>query len=206
MAQLDCMNTMTLYSDPSCPFCHRVRLAFAEKSVTVAIHDLSKTAWPEDIAMAIPYGKSPVLTDRDLVLFDSNIIVDYIDERFVQPPLVPYDPTLRAQLRLMRHRIDHDWYRLWPVLSGEKRGNVTTARQLIKEDLTVLSPVFETQTYFMSDQFSILDCTLAPLLWRLPMLNITLSRGSQALERYAERLFSRDSFQASLTEHERAMR
>jgi len=119
---------------------------------------------------------------------------------------MPVDPVARAKARLMLHRIDKDWYSLWHALSGRERGKTSKARKTIQEDLTVLAPLFESSPFFMSDEFSMLDCALAPLLWRLPSLNIKLPASAKAVESYAERIFKRDSFQASLSEAERAMR
>lgn len=197
---------MTLYSDPVCPFSHRTRLAIAEKDIAVTIRNSRLEPWSEEIAASVPYGKSPVLVDRDTVLFDSVIIIDYLDARFLQAPLYPLEPAAKAKLKLMLHRIDHDWYALWDALSDTKKAKIAAAKRTLREDLTVLSPLFETSQYFMSETFSMLDCSLAPLLWRLPLLNITLPDKAKAVEIYANRLFDRPSFKASLTNEERAMR
>ncbi len=197
---------MTLYSDPTCPLCHRTRMVIKEKAIATHIQDITTEDWPEEVAAALPYGKSPVLVDRELILFDANIIIAYLEERFLQQPLTPSDPASRAQMRLMLHRIDYDWYSLWEALLGNKRGQMTQARQTIRDDLTVLTPLFESTPFFMSQTPSLLDCSLAPLLWRLPMLNIKLPAKAKAVEDYAERLFARPGFQASLSDSERAMR
>ena len=166
---------MTLYSDPSCPFSHRTRIVIHEKNIDADIEDIVDGQWPEDVAAANPYGKSPILIDRELVLFNANIIIDYFDERFLQPALMPVGPVSRAKTRLMLHRIDKDWYSLWNALTGVEKGKISKARKIIQEDLTVLAPLFEESAFFMSNEFSLLDCCLAPLLWRLPMLNIKKS-------------------------------
>ena len=197
---------MTLYSDPVCPFSHRTRLAIAEKGIAVTIRNSHLEPWSEEIAASVPYGKSPVLVDRDTVLFDSVIIIDYLDARFLQAPLYPLEPAAKAKLKLMLHRIDHDWYALWDTLCDTKKAKIAAAKRTLREDLTVLSPLFETSSYFMSETFSMLDCSLAPLLWRLPLLNIMLPDKAKAVEIYANRLFDRPSFKASLTNEERAMR
>jgi stringent starvation protein A len=197
---------MTLYSDPSCPFSHRARIVIHEKNITANIEDLIDGHWPEEVAAANPYGTSPILMDRDLTLYDANIIINYFDERFLHPPLMPIDPASRAQARLMLHRIDKDWYSLWPLLTGTEKSKINKARKTIQEDLTVLAPLFDESAFFMSDEFSLLDCSLAPLLWRLPMLGIKLPTNAKAVEAYAERMFTRDSFQASLSDVERDMR
>jgi RNA polymerase-associated protein len=197
---------MTVYSDPECPFSHRTRIVIQEKNITANIEDIIDGQWPEDIAAASPYGTTPVLFERDITLFDSNIINAYFDERFLQPPLMPSDPSSRANARLMLHRIDKDWYSLLNALMGLEKGKMSKARKTVEEDLTVLAPLFTQSKYFMSNEFSLLDCSLAPLLWRLPLLKIKLPAKAKAVEDYAERIFARPSFQASLSEQERAMR
>jgi len=197
---------MTLYSDPECPFSHRARIVLHEKNISANIDDIIDGQWPEDIAAVNPYGTSPVLVDRDLVLFESTIIVNYFDERFLQPPLMPVDPASRAKARLMLHRIDKDWYSLWNALLGKEKGKATKSRKTVLEDLTVLAPLFEQSEFFMGDEFSLLDCSLAPLLWRLPSLGIKLPPKAKAVEDYAQRIFARESFQASLSDAERDMR
>lgn len=206
MADSDRRSGLTVYSDPSCPFSHRTRIVMCEKNIVANIEDIIDGQWPEDIAAINPYGTSPTLIDRNMVLFDSNIIIDYFNERFVHPPLLPMDPASRAQARLMLHRIDKDWYALWNALTGLEKGKTTKARKTVQEDLTVLAPLFAESPFFMSKDFSLLDCSLAPLLWRLPMLNIKLPAKAKAVEEYAERIFARESFQASLSDAERDMR
>ena len=197
---------MTVYSDPSCPFSHRTRIVMQEKNITANLEDIVDGHWPEDVAVANPYGTSPTLIDRDLVLYDANVIINYFDERFLHPPLMPVNPASRAKARLMLHRIDKDWYSQWQALTAAEKGKTSKARKTIQEDLTVLSPLFAESAFFMSDEFSLLDCSLAPLLWRLPILGIKLSAKAKAVEEYAERIFARDSFQASLSDVEREMR
>lgn len=194
---------LTVYSDPSCPFSHRTRIVLHEKNIEANIENVVDGQWPEDIAASNPYGTSPTLMDRDLVLFNANIIIDYFDERFPQPALMPIDPVERAKTRLMLHRIDKDWYSLWQSLVS---GKPAKARKTILEDLTVLAPMFEESAFFMGEQFSLVDCSLAPLLWRLPFFNIKLPDSAKAVDEYAQRIFARDSFQASLSDLERSMR
>jgi len=197
---------MTLYSDPECPFSHRTRIVIHEKNITTDIVDIIDGNWPEDVIAANPYGTTPILFDREITLFNANIINSYFDERFLQPPLMPSDPASRAKVRVMLHRIDKDWYSLWNALIGLEKGKMSKARKTIEEDLTVLAPLFSQSTYFMSDEFSLLDCSIAPLLWRLPLLKIKLPAKAKAVKDYAERIFSRESFQASLSNIERTMR
>ena len=199
--------TITVYSDPTCPFSHRTRIIIQEKKIdNINIENVTAGQWPEEVAAANPYGVSPTLFDRDLILFDSSVIADYFDERFPHPPLMPVDPAERAKTRLMLRRIDKDWYSLWNTLTGSEKSKAQKAKKLVLEDLTVLAPLFEASPYFMSNEFSLLDCSLAPLLWRLPMLKIKLPEKARAVEDYADRIFRRKSFQASLSDAERAMR
>ncbi|MBL1320500.1 MAG: glutathione S-transferase N-terminal domain-containing protein [Methylophaga sp.] len=197
---------MTVYSDPSCPFSHRTRIVLHEKNIDANIEDIIDGQWPEDIISINPSGISPTLIDRDVALFDSNIIISYFEERFLQPALMPKDPVSRAKMRLMLYQIDIDWYAQWGILSGLEKGKVSKVRKVLQEDLTVLAPLFAEGPFFMSKEFSLLDCSLAPLLWRLPALSIKLPTKAKAVEEYAERIFARDSFQASLSDIERAMR
>ncbi len=199
-------SAMTVYSDPSCPFSHRTRIVLHEKNIDANIEDVIDGQWPEDIVSINPSGISPTLIDRDVALFDSNIIISYFEERFLQPALMPNDPISRAKMRLMLHQIDTDWYANWGLLSGSEKGKTSKARKALQEDLTVLAPLFAEGSFFMSKEFSLLDCSLAPLLWRLPSLNIKLPTKAKAVEDYATRIFARNSFQASLSDSERAMR
>ncbi|MCK5881574.1 MAG: glutathione S-transferase N-terminal domain-containing protein, partial [Sinobacterium sp.] len=187
MANSNRRSTLTLYSDPSCPFSHRTRIVIHEKNIEAEIIDLVDGQWPEDVAAASPYGATPILFEREVTLFDSNIINTYFDERFLQPALMPSDPASRANVRLMLHRIDRDWYSLWNALIGIEKGKMSRARKTVLEDLTVLTPLFEKLPFFLSDDFSLLDCSLAPLLWRLPILKIKLPPKAQAIEDYAQR-------------------
>lgn len=197
---------MTVFSDPICPFSHQIRIILHEKEIDANIESLTEGNWPEEVAIANPYGIGPTLFDRDLVLFNASVIAEYLDERFPHPPLMPVDPVARAKTRLMLYRVDRDWYSHWNVISGREKGNVSKARKTIQEDLTVLAPLFEDSAFFMGDEFSILDCTLAPLLWRLPALKIKLPANAAAVEKYAQKIFRRESFQLSLTPAEKAMR
>ncbi len=194
---------LTVYSNPSCPFSHRTRIAIKHKNLDANFEEIHDGQWPEDIAAANPYNSFPTLVERDLVLFDSNIIIEYLEERFPQPRLLPIDPAEKAKMRLMLLRIDKDWYSLWPSLVKQKSGK---AHKRLQEDLTVLAPLFDEKNYFLNDEFSILDCAIAPLLWRLQMLNIKLPAKAKAVDAYAKRIFATDNFQASLTETEKGMR
>lgn len=198
-------SVMTLYSDARSPYSHRVRLVLAEKNITVEIVDTDPVNISEDIMDLNPYGSLPTLVDRDLTLFESRIIMEYLDERFPHPPLLPVDPVSRASSRLFMHRVDHDWYSLSnQILSGGKPAS--KARKELRESLIATAPVIAAKPFFMSDTYSLVDCSIAPLLWRLPMLGVELPAQAKAVDEYAERLFERDSFKQSLTEAEREIR
>jgi RNA polymerase-associated protein len=199
-------SVMTLYSDPNSIHCHRVRFVLAEKNVTVDIIDADPLDLPEDVVEMNPYGTLPTILDRDLTLYDSRIIMEYLDERFPHPPLLPVDPVNRAASRLYLHRVDTDWYsKVETILKGGK--TATTARKELRESLITTVPVFKAMDFFMSENFSVVDASIAPLLWRLPMLGIELSpAAAKEVDKYANRLFERDAFQQSLSEEEREMR
>lgn len=193
---------MTLFSGENCMYSHQVRIVLAEKGVSVDIHLTEKDNLPEALHEINPYGTVPTLIDRELGLYEANIIMEYLDERFPHPPLMPVYPVMRGRSRLMMHRIENDWYSLAKKIMANS--DVATARHELTEGLLAIAPIFNEAPYFMSEEFSLIDCYLAPLLWRLPELGIELSgQGSKELKDYMMRLFERESFQASLTEAER---
>lgn len=196
---------MTLYCSPVCHYSHQVRFVWHEKGVQSEIQFIDPANPPEDVIDLNPYGDSPTLIDRDLVLYDPKIIMEYLDERFPHPPLHPMEPVARAQARMLIHRIERDWYRLLDDIlnSGEKKA--ARSRKLLREDLIAASPLFASQPYFLSEEFSLIDCALAPLLWRLPSVGVTLPQEAQAIRLYAQKIFSREGFQRSLSEREKEM-
>lgn len=208
MAQLASRrSSMTLYAEEDCPESHCVRLVLAEKDVSVDIHYVGKENRPSELQEINPYSENVLtLVDRDLVLYEAGVIVEYLDERFPHPPLMPVDPIARASNRLCRYRIQRDLYQQLKILvsAGEKKS--AAAKRQIRETLTLLTPVFVQKPFFMSDEYSLMDCYIAPLLWRLPRLGIDLSKQAKPLGEYAERLFSREAFQASLSRSEQEMR
>ncbi|MFM2482945.1 stringent starvation protein SspA [Celerinatantimonas sp. YJH-8] len=198
-------SVMTLFSGANDLYSHQVRIVLAEKGVSVEIHQVTPDFLPEDLIELNPYNSVPTLVDRELVLYQAQIIMEYLDERFPHPPLMPVYPVSRGQSRLMMYRIENDWYSLAKRIAEGDR--VDEARQELKESLLALGPVFAEYPYFMSEEFSLVDCYMAPLLWRLPELGIELSgSGSKSIKAYMLRIFERDSFQASLTEAERELR
>ncbi|KTC99149.1 stringent starvation protein SspA [Legionella erythra] len=195
---------MSLYSDNDDVYSHQVRIVLAEKGVNAEIL-LAKRDEPTSDLLAInPYGTVPTLLDRELVLYEARIIMEYLDERFPHPPLLPVYPVARAEARKMMHRIEQDWYRLMQDIKADT--NADEARTLLMESLISLEPIFNDKPYFLSDEFSLLDCALAPLLWRLPQMGIDIPAKSKGLNAYMQRIFKRDSFQVSLTDTERQLR
>ena len=199
-------SVMTLFSGCHDIYSHRVRIVLAEKGVNVDIIDVTRDNVPEDFLDLNPYNTTPTLVDRELVLYNSRIIMEYLDERFPHPPLMPVYPVLRAKSRLMMYRIEEDWYSLLPKIQGATSPEVKQAAlQALLESLVSVNAVFAEMPYFLSDCFSLVDCFIAPLLWRLPRFGVQLPAQAQAIRDYAERIFARDTFQASLTEIEREM-
>lgn len=199
-------SVMSLYSGVKDMKSHQVRIVLAEKGVNVEIKQVDPDNLPEELIEVNPYNSVPTLVDRDLVLYNADIVMEYLDERFPHPPLMPVYPVARAKSRLMMHRIEADWYSLVETitLGGSKS---EAARKQLSEELTAIAPIFAEMPYFMSEDFSLVDCCLAPLLWRLPELDIELTgNGSKALRLYMQRVFERESFQASLTDAEREIR
>jgi RNA polymerase-associated protein len=198
-------SVMTLFSSPNCPESHRVRMVLAEKGITVEILDVDEANKSEDLIDLNPYNSVPTLVDRELVLYDPRAIMEYLDERFPHPPLMPVDPVSRARTRLALYRIEKDWYELIPAL--ESRGEKTSARarKMLRDSLTAGAEVFGAKPYFLSDEFSLVDATVVPILWRLKRYRIELPRQAKPVLQYAERMFERETFQASLSEAEREM-
>ena len=196
---------MVLFSGAEDHLSHRVRIVMAEKGIAHEVETVDLSDPQEDFIELSPYQMLPTLADRDLTLFGSRVIMEYLDERFPHPPLMPVDPVARAKDRLMIERIDRDWsVRMEDIeLGSEKVAN--QARKELTESLTMLAPLFAQQPYFMSDEFSLVDCSLAPILWRLHSMQISLPTSAKPVLEYAERMFERDSFLDSLTEEEREL-
>lgn len=199
-------SVMTLYSDASCPTGHAVRLVLAEKDINVEIHYVEPDKLPEDLNDLNPYGSILTLIDRDLVLYDAQIIMEYLDERFPHPPLMPVDPVSRANNRQLRFRIKRDLYDVYDELESGNDIAAANAKKKLRDNLTSVAPAFTQHPYFMSDDFSLVDCYLVPLLWRLDTIGIKLPSQAKPLTKYAERLFQRDAFQSSLSPAEREIR
>ncbi len=198
---------MSLYSADAEPVSHAIRVVLAEKAVNVEIRFVSnQDERPEDLHALNPYDSILTLVDRDLVLYEPQIIMEYLDERFPHPPLMPVDPVTRANSRLYRYRIQRDIYGLVDLIEGDVAGGAEEARRQLRDHLTALTPVFEQTRFFMADEYSLVDCYLAPILWRLLAYGIRLPPRSRGLRAYADRVFEREAFERSLTDIEREMR
>ena len=198
-------SVMTLYSSDTDLYCHRVRIVLAEKGINFDVVKVDIANPPEDLMELNPYGMVPTLVDRDLVLYDSQVIMEYLDERFPHPPLMPVDPVSRGQTRMTLRRIQRDWDIL--IEKIERGGeDALHARKILTESLVVVAPIFDQKPYFMNDEFSLLDCAVIPILWRLPKYGVELPAQAKAMRNYANRLFELDSVQSSLTDAEREMR
>lgn len=200
-------SVMTLFSVPDDPDNHRVRIVLAEKDIVVDIIETDPDNIPEDLEELNPYSSLPCLLDRKLVLYDSNIIMEYLDERFPHPPLLPIDPVTRAHSRLALFRIEKDWFSLIGDLESGEPKRADQARSILRNGVLSAAEVFAVKPFFLSDDFTLVDCTIAPILWRLPKYGIDLP-GSDAkpILDYMDRVFSREAFQLSLTSAEKAIR
>lgn len=198
---------MTLFSAPNDPWSHRTRIVLAEKGIGIDIVSVEPGRFPEDLLDLNPYHSVPTLVDRDLVLYDSRVIVEYLDERFPHPPLMPVDPVTRAQFRLALYRIERDWYGLVQQIEQEGSGKeAPRLRKMLRDTIIASTDLFKVKPYFLSDEFSLVDATIAPVLWRLPRYEIDLPKEAQPLLKYAGLIFARAGFRDSLSEAERDMR
>lgn len=195
---------MTLYSVPNCAHSHRTRIVLAEKDIVVEIIDIDPANKPEDLLAINPYDVTPTLVDRELMLYDSRVIMEYLDERFPHPPLLPVDPVSRARCRLALYRIEHDWYSLLADIEhGQDKAD--QAKKYLRESVASIAPIVERMPFFLHDEFTVVDCSIAPVLWRLSHYGIDLPGQAKAVLKYAERLFERPSFRSSLSVAERQM-
>ena len=203
---------MVLYSGTNCPFSQRCRLVLFEKGMDFEIRDVDLFNKPEDISVMNPYGQVPILVERDLILYESNIINEYIDERFPHPQLMQPDPVARARARLFLFNFEKELFVHVSSIEQEKASGkpsekvLEKARSAIRDRLTQLAPIFVKNKYMLGDEFSMLDVAIAPLLWRLDYYEIDLSRNAAPLMKYAERIFSRPAYIEALTPSEKVMR
>ena len=199
---------MILYSGITCPFSQRCRFVLYEKGMDFEIKDVDIFNKPEDIDVMNPYNQVPVLVERDLILYESNIINEYIDERFPHPQLMPGDPVMRGRGRLVLFRMEKELFSLVHVLENPNSTNkeMAKAREAIGNGLTMLAPAFTKNKYILGDDFSMIDVALSPLLWRLDHYDIKLGKSAAPLLKYAERIFQREAFIEAMTPAEKAMR
>jgi len=200
------MHTMTLYSDPSSAQSHRVRIVLGEKDLVFNVENVAHGENNEDLIALNPNNTTPTFVDRNLVLYESRIIMEYLDERFPHPPLMPVDPVVRAKTRMVLHYIEKDLYGLLEDIksSGEKKSSA--AKENLKNNLLLSLDFLQGKKYFLSDDFSIVDCSMAPILWRLPEYEIELPKSAAPILKYADRLFQRGSFIENLSEQEEEIR
>jgi len=202
-------STMAFFSDARDHYCHRVRMVLAEKGVTVEVIDIDPANKPDELAEVNPYNSLPTLLDRDLVLYEPNVIMEYLDERFPHPPLLPVYPVQRALSRLWITRIDKEWSTKVDLLMAGKgrEALLDKARKELRESLVAVAPIFNERPFFMNDEFSLVDCCVVPLLWRLKEIDIALpERTTKPMLRYMNSMFERPGFRDSLTEAELEMR
>ena len=198
-------SVMSCFSSPVDPECHRARIVLAEKDIMVEIHDVDMDNLPEDLLDLNPYATVPTMVDRDLVLYNARVLIEYLDERFPHPPLMPVDPVSRAKSRLALFRIESDWFSLLGDIEHGTEKKKAQAKKALTDSLINSTEVFAAMPYFLSNEFSLLDCSIAPILWRLPYYGIELPASTKPVANYMKRIFGRDSFQASLSEQERDM-
>jgi RNA polymerase-associated protein len=201
-------NRLACYSDPADHYSHRVRFVLAEKGVSVEIIDVDAAHCPVRLTEVNPYASVPTLVDRDLALYEPSVITEYLEERYPHPPLLPVYPVARANTRLLVHRVQRDWCSLVDRIADRRTADASRAqaRKELRESLTGVSPVFAEKPFFISDEISLVDCCLLPILWRLPKLGIELPRAAKPLLDYMEINFAREAFQVSLSTVERDMR
>ena len=199
-------SVMILYSSPNCAMSHCARLVLQEKGITADIEYYDAENPPKELLKENPSGVSPTLIERDLVLYESRIIMEYLDERFPHPPLHQMDPVSRANARMLIKKIDQEWYQLLHdvLYTGEKKS--AKAKKMLRESLLSSAPIFAARPYFMTDEFSLIDCVVTPLLWRMPSVGIDLSSAQDdVINKYAQRMFNRPAFRRSLSEVEKDM-
>lgn len=199
-------SVMTLFSSDGCAPSHCARIVLAEKGVTVEISVVDPESPTEELAELNPYGTLPTLLDRDLVLYDLRVILEYLDERFPHPPLMPVDPVSRAQARLLLYRIERDWYSAIADIESDSKSRQTAGRKELRESIAAANDLFAAMPFFLSEEFSLVDCIVIPVIWRLQHWKIELPKQATAVQAYAERMFARESVASSLSEFEEEMR
>ena len=210
MASLSNRTSMALFSDPLDHYSHRVRIVMAEKDITSEIIETDLDNLSSELLEVSPYAELPVLVDRDVCLYDSIVLMEYLDERFPHPPLLPVYPVSRAQIRLFIQRVEKDWCETFDnLIKGDLNDSQTKkAKQEFKSQILALSPILKEKPFFMSEDFSLVDCVIAPILWRLPLIGIELQKDTKTkpIYEYMQRVFTKSCFINSLSELERDIR
>lgn len=210
MISLSKRTSMALFSDPTDHYCHRVRIVLAEKGITSEMIESNRDNIDPEILEISPYATLPVLVDRDVCLFDSVTLMEYLDERFPHPPLLPVYPVLRANIRLYIKRIELDWSsRFDQLIDGNlKPAKAKTVKKELKSLIVSSCALLKEKPYFMNEEFSLVDCCIAPMLWRLPTIGIEIPNDAKhkPLNLYMKKIFTMPSFIESLTELEKDMR
>ncbi len=197
---------MSLYSEPTDLQSHCVRIVIAEKALAVDIIDLKFEDRAEELLSLNPYQSVPTLVDKNLVLYQLNIILEYLDERFPHPPLMPVYPVARAETRLRLSRIEKDLFGLYQqMMTAKEEAYRQLARQQLRDSLITIAPAFKNKSYFLSDDLTLVDCCLSALLWRLSYAGIELPNHARAITEYAQRMFDRETFYNSLSSAEHEM-
>lgn len=195
---------MTLFSDSADYNSHRVRVVAKEKDIVIDVKEIDPQHLPEDVLLASPYGTLPALVDRDLKLYDPLVIIEFLDERYPFPPLMPVDPQIRATARQTLNYIRREWEpHIQTIVAGDKGSD--KSRKILKEEIIKLTPAFQHKPYFMSDEYTVVDVTLSVIFWRLNALEIEIPKSHRAFHEYAKRMFMRESFRDSLTDLELEM-
>jgi RNA polymerase-associated protein len=197
---------MNLYTTASSIECHRTRIVLNEKDIVHEVILVDPKKLPEDLVDLNPYGSLPTLVDRELVLYNSRVIMEYLEERFPHPPLMPVGPVLRAQTRLALFQVEHDWYPLVDIIETKGEKAVAKAKKDLTESIASVAEIFSAMPFFLSEDYTLVDASVAPILWRLRHYGIELPKEANAINAYAERLFDREGFILSLTEAERELR
>lgn len=198
-------SVMSLFSAPDCVYSHGCRVVLKEKAVECEIIDVSGQEAACDLARLNPYNETPVLADRDLVVYGARIISEYLEERLPHPPLMPVDPVNRARARLIMMRFEREWLGVYDQAAAQRRTLSAEERRGIRDGLISMSPTLADQQYMLGDEYSLVDCAIAPFMWRLPAMGIELPHQARPVIEYGERLFARPGFSASLTEVEKQM-
>lgn len=197
---------MALFSAPDCIFSHSCRFVLVEKAVECDIVDASDQEAAYDLARLNPYNETPVLVDRDLVIYGAQIINEYLEERLPHPPLMPVDPVSRARARLIMMRFEREWISTYAGAAADRKPLTAEQRREIRDGLISMSPTLSEQSYMLGEEFTLVDCVIAPFLWRLPAMGIELPHQARSVIDYGKRLFARPAFSSSLTEAEKQMR